>query len=84
MGTPADRLPDEVLLAGLGTGDPELAIAFVRRFQQIVFGVAVTVIGDRTTAEDVAQQAFERALAARARVRLAPRVRPGVADHDHA
>jgi RNA polymerase sigma factor (sigma-70 family) len=61
MGTPADRLPDEVLLAGLGTGDPDLAIAFVRRFQQLVFGVAVTVIGDRGAAEDVAQQAFERA-----------------------
>jgi len=61
MGTSADRLPDEVLLAGLGTGDPDLAIAFVRRFQQLVFGVAVTVIGDRGAAEDVAQQAFERA-----------------------
>jgi RNA polymerase sigma-70 factor (ECF subfamily) len=61
MGTPADRLPDEVLLAGLGAGDAELAIAFVRRFQQLVFGVAVTVLGDRNTAEDVAQQAFERA-----------------------
>ncbi len=61
MGTPADRLPDEVLLAGLGAGDADLALAFVRRFQQLVFGVAVTVIGDRNTAEDVAQQAFERA-----------------------
>jgi RNA polymerase sigma factor (sigma-70 family) len=61
MGIPADRLPDEVLLAGLGTGDPDLALAFVRRFQQLVFGVAVTVIGDRGAAEDVAQQAFERA-----------------------
>jgi RNA polymerase sigma-70 factor (ECF subfamily) len=61
MGTPADRLPDEVLLAGLGAGDADLAIAFVRRFQQVVFGVAVTVIGDRGAAEDVAQQAFERA-----------------------
>jgi RNA polymerase sigma factor (sigma-70 family) len=50
-----------VLLAGLGAGDADLAIAFVRRFQQLVFGVAVTVIGDRGTAEDVAQQAFERA-----------------------
>jgi len=61
MGTSADRLPDEVLLAGLGAGDADLAIAFVRRFQQLVFGVAVTVIGDRGAAEDVAQQAFERA-----------------------
>jgi len=63
MSTPAagERLPDEVLLAGLGAGDSELAVAFVRRFQRIVFGVAVAVLGDPKTAEDVAQQAFEQA-----------------------
>src|SRR3984957_3573378 len=61
VGTPGDRQSDEVLLAGLGAGDPELAVAFVRRFQRIVFGVAVAVIGDPVTAEDVAQQAFEQA-----------------------
>lgn len=59
--TSADQLPDETLLAGLGAGDAELALAFVRRFQRVVFGVAMTVIGDTTTAEDVAQQAFEQA-----------------------
>jgi len=57
----ADQLPDETLLAGLGAGDAELSLAFVRRFQRVVFGVAMTVIGDTTTAEDVAQQAFEQA-----------------------
>lgn len=56
-----DQLPDETLLAGLGAGDADLAIAFVRRFQRVVFGVALTVIGDTGVAEDVAQQAFERA-----------------------
>jgi RNA polymerase sigma-70 factor (ECF subfamily) len=61
VGTSGKRLPDEVLLAGLGVGDPELAVAFVRRFQRMVFGVAVAVIGDPATAEDVAQQAFEQA-----------------------
>jgi RNA polymerase sigma-70 factor (ECF subfamily) len=61
MGIPAERVPDEALLAGLGAGDAELAVAFVRRFQRIVFGVAVAVIGDPKTAEDVAQQAFEQA-----------------------
>jgi RNA polymerase sigma factor (sigma-70 family) len=60
-GTAADGLPDETLLAGLGAGDADLALAFVRRFQRIVFGVAITVIGDPTAAEDVAQQAFEQA-----------------------
>jgi len=61
MGTAADGLPDETLLAGLGAGDADLALAFVRRFQRIVFGVAFSVIGDPTAAEDVAQQAFEQA-----------------------
>ena len=36
-------------------------VAFVRRFQRIVFGVAIAVTGDPVTAEDVAQQAFEQA-----------------------
>lgn len=58
---PVDRLPDDALLAGLGSGDAEVALAFVRRFQHVVFGVAVTVVGDRRLAEDVAQQTFERA-----------------------
>jgi RNA polymerase sigma-70 factor (ECF subfamily) len=61
MASPGERLPDDALLAGLGAGDAELAVAFVRRFQRIVFGVAVAVTGDPTTAEDVAQQAFESA-----------------------
>jgi RNA polymerase sigma factor (sigma-70 family) len=58
---PAGRLPDEALLSGLATGDPELAVTFVRRFQHTVFGVAIAVIGDPQLAEDVAQQTFERA-----------------------
>ncbi|WP_220188245.1 RNA polymerase sigma factor [Pseudonocardia pini] len=53
--------PDDLLLAGLGTGDADLSAAFVRRFQHRVFGVALTVLGDVRQAEDVAQQAFERA-----------------------
>lgn len=61
MSTAGDRLSDEALLAGLGAGDAELAVAFVRRFQRIVFGVALAVTGDSATAEDVAQHAFEQA-----------------------
>jgi RNA polymerase sigma factor (sigma-70 family) len=61
MGTPAERLPDETLLAGLGAGDADLSVAFVRRFQRLVFGVALTVLADPGVAEDVAQQAFEQA-----------------------
>ncbi|MFF0163878.1 RNA polymerase sigma factor [Streptomyces sp. NPDC005263] len=54
-------MPDDALLAGLTTDDPELAVAFVRRFQHKVFGVAMTVTGDAQLAEDVAQQTFEQA-----------------------
>jgi RNA polymerase sigma-70 factor (ECF subfamily) len=49
------------MLAGLGAGDADLAVAFVRRFQRIVYGVALAVTGDPATAEDVAQRAFEQA-----------------------
>jgi RNA polymerase sigma factor (sigma-70 family) len=58
---PVGRLSDEALLSGLATGDPELAVTFVRRFQHRVFGVAMAVTGDPQLAEDIAQQTFERA-----------------------
>ncbi|POX49640.1 RNA polymerase subunit sigma-70 [Streptomyces sp. Ru71] len=58
---PVGRLPDEALLSGLATGDPELAVTFVRRFQHRVFGVAMAVTRDPQLAEDIAQQTFERA-----------------------
>lgn len=61
IGIPVEGLPDETLLAGLGTGDADIAVAFVRRFQRAVFGVAIAVLGDPRLAEDVAQQTFERA-----------------------
>ncbi|HXW39114.1 MAG TPA: sigma factor, partial [Acidimicrobiales bacterium] len=61
VGLPVEQLPDEALLAGYSSGDAELTVAFVRRFQSKVFGVALAVVGEAATAEDVAQQAFERA-----------------------
>ncbi|MER6098957.1 sigma-70 family RNA polymerase sigma factor [Streptomyces sp. NPDC001728] len=61
MGMSLGHAPDEALLSGLTTGDPEIAVAFVRRFQRTVFGVAVAVVGDTQLAEDIAQQTFERA-----------------------
>ena len=51
----------ENLLAGLGAGGAALALAFVRRCQQVAFGVAMTAISDPNTAEDVAEQTFEQA-----------------------
>jgi RNA polymerase sigma-70 factor (ECF subfamily) len=49
------------LLAGLAAGDAESAVAFVRRFQRQVFGLALAIVGDADAAQDVAQEAFLRA-----------------------
>ena len=54
-------LSDEALLAGLATGDSSSATAFVRRFQARVFGLALTMVGDRAVAEEISQEAFTRA-----------------------
>jgi RNA polymerase sigma-70 factor (ECF subfamily) len=54
-------MADDALLAGLASGGAEVGLAFVRRFQRHVFGVALAVLGDRSLAEDVAQQTFIRA-----------------------
>ena len=61
VGTPLAELSDEALLAGLVAGDGAITVAFVRRFQAMVFGVALAVVSERASAEDIAQQAFERA-----------------------
>jgi RNA polymerase sigma factor (sigma-70 family) len=54
-------LSDESLLAGLASNDPDGSAAFVRRFQGRVFGLAVTMVGDSSLAEEVAQESFLRA-----------------------
>ena len=54
-------LSDEALVAGLAAGDADAATAFVRRFQARVYGLAVTMVGDRAVAEEIAQEAFTRA-----------------------
>jgi RNA polymerase sigma factor (sigma-70 family) len=56
-----DRLSDETLLAGLGSGNPDDAAAFVRRFQSRVYGLALTILRDPGLAEEVAQETFVRA-----------------------
>src|SRR5919108_5315420 len=56
-----EGLSDEALLAGLASGDPDDAAAFVRRFQSRVYGLALTMLRDPQLADDVAQEAFERA-----------------------
>ena len=56
-----DRLSDDALLTAVALGDQEAVVVFVRRFQSRVFGLASTMTGDAGAAEDIAQQAFERA-----------------------
>jgi RNA polymerase sigma-70 factor (ECF subfamily) len=52
---------DDALLAGYATGDPDASVAFVRRHQRRVFGLAMSIVSDPALAEDVAQEAFTRA-----------------------
>src|ERR1700678_4368298 len=51
---------DEALLAGMAVGDQEAAVAFVRRYQRRVFGLAHSMTGDVGVAEEVAQEALIR------------------------
>jgi hypothetical protein len=55
------KLSDESLLAGLGSGDPGAAAAFVQRFQRRVFGLTFSILRDRAAAEEAAQESFVRA-----------------------
>jgi RNA polymerase sigma-70 factor (ECF subfamily) len=55
------KASDEALVAGLATGDADVALVFVRRFQARVYGLALSITHDRTAAEEVAQDAFLRA-----------------------
>lgn len=51
---------DEALLAGIALGDEDCARTFVQRYQRRVYGMTLTVLGDRHAAEDAAQETFMR------------------------
>jgi RNA polymerase sigma factor (sigma-70 family) len=51
---------DEALLAGMAVGDQAAAVAFVRRYQRRVFGLAYSMTSDASVAEEVAQEALIR------------------------
>jgi RNA polymerase sigma-70 factor (ECF subfamily) len=55
-----DDLSDEDLLAGMAVGDQSAAVAFVRRYQRRVFGLAFSMTSDASVAEEVAQEALIR------------------------
>jgi RNA polymerase sigma-70 factor (ECF subfamily) len=54
-------LADDALLSGIAAGDRDAAVAFVRRFQRRVYGLALAVTSDAGSADDVSQEAFLRA-----------------------
>lgn len=53
-------MSDEALLSGVAVGDDSMAVAFVRRFQSRTFGLALSMVGEPSLAEDIAQEAFLR------------------------
>ena len=57
------ELSDEALLAGMAVGEQSAAVAFVRRYQRRVFGLAYSMTSDAGVAEDVAQEAMIRVCA---------------------
>jgi len=56
----ADAVSDEALLAGVAIGDDRAILAFVRRYQRRIFGLALGILGDHGLAEDVSQETFIR------------------------
>jgi RNA polymerase sigma-70 factor (ECF subfamily) len=54
------ELSDEALLAGMAVGEQSAAVAFVRRYQRRMFGLAYSMTSDAGVAEDVAQEAMVR------------------------
>lgn len=52
---------DEALLSAMALGSEEAGVAFVRRYQGRVFGLAFSILRERAVAEEVAQEALFRA-----------------------
>ncbi|HEV2361189.1 MAG TPA: sigma-70 family RNA polymerase sigma factor [Acidimicrobiales bacterium] len=45
----------------MSVGDERAGVTFVRRYQRRIFGLALAMVGNRTLAEDIAQEALIRA-----------------------
>jgi RNA polymerase sigma-70 factor (ECF subfamily) len=59
-GRDEESISDEALISGIAVGDEQASLAFVRRYQRRLFGLAVSIVRDSALAEDVAQEAFIR------------------------
>lgn len=60
MGSYDDAVSDEALLFAAATGDERASLVFVRRYQRRLYGLALSVLGDVSEADDVTQEAFLR------------------------
>jgi RNA polymerase sigma-70 factor (ECF subfamily) len=60
MSQSIDARSDEALLGGMAIGDETAGVAFVRRYQRRVFGLALSIVSDPSLAEDIAQEALVR------------------------
>jgi RNA polymerase sigma-70 factor (ECF subfamily) len=56
-----ERPTDAALVAGLADDDGPAATAFVHRFQERVYGLALSITHDPALAQDVSQEVFVRA-----------------------
>ena len=55
-------MDDPALVEALRSGDPQAPRLLIERYQGVVFGLCYRMMGHRQDAEDVAQEAFVRAL----------------------
>jgi RNA polymerase sigma factor (sigma-70 family) len=55
-----ESISDEALISGIAVGDEQASLAFVRRYQRRLYGLAISIVRDTALAEDVAQEAFIR------------------------
>jgi len=55
-----ESISDEALISGIAVGDEQASLAFVRRYQRRLFGLAISIVRESALAEDVAQEAFIR------------------------
>ena len=49
-----EQIPDDALLSGIALGDEDAILAFVRRYQRRLFGLALGIVGDVHSAEEAA------------------------------
>jgi len=69
-------MDDPALVEALRSGDPEAPRLLIERYQGVVFGLCYRMMNHRQDAEDVAQEAFVRALRAMTGFDSARPIRP--------